>query len=170
MTIKIRPETVADRKAIWNVNCVAFESNAEADLVDALRAGGDASLSLVAEVDDQIVGHIMFSTLQIFTTTGTMTALSLAPMAVLPGHQRRGIGSQLIVAGLDMCRQRGDLVVVVLGHPQFYPRFGFSAELAKSLESPFGGGEAWMALELVPDAMTGVTGRVEYAPPFGVLE
>ena len=81
-----------------------------------------------------------------------------------------GIGSRLVKEGLEVCRQRGHAIVVVLGHPEFYPRFGFSAELAASLESPFGGGEAWMALELVTGSLAGIKGRVEYPPPFNVLE
>ncbi len=88
-------------------------------------------------------------------------------MAVLPDHQRRGVGSRLVADGLLACRQAGHRIVLVLGHPEFYPRFGFSADLAQTLESPFGSGAAWMALELVPGAMAGVQGRVEYPPPFG---
>jgi putative acetyltransferase len=91
-------------------------------------------------------------------------------MAVLPDFQRRGIGSKLVEAGLEACRKQGHKIVVVLGHPDFYPRFGFSAELAQPLKSPFGGGEAWMAMELVPGALEGVVGRVEYPPPFGSIE
>ena len=120
-------------------------------------------------MDGQIVGHILFSRVAIVTRDGTLDALSLAPMAVLPSDQRRGIGSRLVEAGLKASRERGHRIVVVLGHPEFYPRFGFSAEVARPLESPFGGGEAWMALELVPGALEGVEGRVEYSPPFRFL-
>lgn len=102
----------------------------------------------------------------IATKAGTVDALSLAPMAVLPSHQRQGIGSRLVEAALEACREAGHRIVVVLGHPEFYPRFGFSAGLARPLESPFGGGEAWMALELVPGALGGVEGRVEFSLPF----
>jgi len=109
---------------------------------------------------------ILFSRLPIVTEGGTVDALSLAPMAVLPSHQRQGVGSRLVEAGLETCRENGHKIVVVLGHPDFYPRFGFSADLAQPLESPFGGGEAWMAMELVPGALAGVEGRVEYPAPF----
>lgn len=162
----IRPETPADLHAIHEVNRLAFGQDAEADLVDSLRAGGFVRLSLVAEVEGQIVGHIMFSRLPIITETGVVEALSLAPMAVLPTHQRRGIGSKLVGEGLRLCEEAGHKFILVLGHPGFYPRFGFSAKLAESLTSPFGGGEAWMATELVPGALASVAGRVEYPPPF----
>lgn len=168
MSIEIRPEQAADREAIWNVNHAAFETDAEADLVDSLRDGGFVEVSLVAKVDGQIVGHILFSRLPIVTETRTVDAVSLAPMAVLPSYQRRGIGSRLFEAGLQACRDSGHRIVVVLGHPEFYPRFGFSADLARPLESPFGGGDAWMALELAPGALAGIKGRVKYPPPFGI--
>ena len=87
-------------------------------------------------------------------------------MAVLPSYQRQGIGSRLVEAGLEVCREKGCKIVVVLGHTEFYPRFGFTAELAQSLKSPFGGSDAWMSMELVSGALTGVEGRVEYPPPF----
>ncbi len=95
-----------------------------------------------------------------------MDALSLAPMAVLPSHQRQGIGSRLVEAGLEACREKSCNIIVVLGHTEFYPRFGFSAELAQPLKSPFGGGDAWMAMELVPGVLAGVEGRVQYPAPF----
>jgi len=169
MNVMIRPETTQDREAIWNVNKAAFNGDAEANLVDELRVGGFVEISLVAEVDDQIVGHVLFSRVTINTTVGTVEAVSLAPMAVLPDHQRRGIGNKLVEAGLEACRAKGDKIVLVLGHPEFYPRFGFSAELARPLENPFGGGDAWMALEFVPSTLAGVEGRVEYPPPFDVF-
>jgi putative acetyltransferase len=166
MNIEIRTERSGDKAAIWNVNQAAFEGEAEPSLVDALRNGGYVEVSLVAEVDSEIVGHILFSRVTIVTRDGSVDALSLAPMAVLPSRQRHGIGSRLVEAGLHACRERGHRIVLVLGHPDFYPRFGFSAASAQRLESPFGGGEAWMALELVSGALAGIEGRVEFSPPF----
>lgn len=166
----IRPETPADYPVVFEVNRRAFGQDAEAVLVDALRAGGYAEVSLVAEVAGQVVGHILFSRLPIRTAAGTVDAVSLAPMAVLPDHQRHGIGGELVRAGLEACRAGGHRIAVVLGHPAFYPRFGFAATLAERLETPFGGGEAWMAVELVPGALAGVEGRVEYPPPFRAFE
>lgn len=166
----IRPETPADIPVVFEVNRRAFGQEAEAVLVNALRNGGYAEVSLVAEVAGRVVGHILFSRLAITTAAGTVGAVSLAPMAILPDHQRRGVGSELVRAGLEACRAGGHRIAVVLGHPAFYPRFGFAPELAGRLESPFGGGEAWMAVELVPGALAGVEGRVEYPPPFRAFE
>src|SRR5262245_33560783 len=155
MTVSIREENERDREAIRRVNQLAFAQEEEARLVDALRAGGFSRLSLVAEKDGQVVGHILFSDLPIVAAAGTIPALALAPMAVLPEYQRQGIGSALVRQGLEVCRQRGHRVVIVVGHPHFYPRFGFSAARAAALESPFSG-EAFMALELQERALAGV--------------
>ena len=163
--LTIRAETSADFDAIRRVNRLAFGGDLEVRLVDALRDGGWLRLSLVAERDAEIVGHILFSELPIETSQGTLPALSLAPVAVLPEHQKQGIGSELIRQGLVNCRLASYPIVIVVGHPEYYPRFGFSAELARPLESPYAG-EAFMALELVPGALRGVCGRVAYPPPF----
>jgi putative acetyltransferase len=124
-------------------------------------------LSLVAEQAGQVVGHILFSDLPIITESGTVPTLALAPMAVLPAFQNQGIGSALVRHALGECRQQGHKIVVVLGHPQFYPRFGRSAKLAVPLASPFSSRESFMAVELVAGALDGVKGRVQYPPPFG---
>ena len=170
MNVVIRPETVQDRAAIWHVNQAAFEGDAEANLVDALRDGGFVDASLVAGVDGRVVGHILFSRVTILAKSATIDALSLAPMAVLPSHQRQGIGTMLVESGLAACREQGRKIVLVLGHPEFYTRFGFSAELAQQIESPFGGGEAWMAIELTEGSLGGIEGRIQYSPPFTALE
>jgi len=166
MSIIIRPESTADEDAIRQVNRLAFDQDEEARLVDALREGGFVRVSLVAEQEGRVVGHILFSDLPIITGTGTVPALALAPMAVLPEFQNQGIGSTLVRRGLEACRQQGHRVVVVLGHTHFYPRFGFSPKLAADLESPFSGGDSFMAVELALGRWTGVKGRVQYAPPF----
>jgi putative acetyltransferase len=165
MSLVIRPETTSDQSSIREVNRLAFGREDEARLVEALRDGGHARASLVAEEGGQVVGHILFSELPIATEEGTVEALSLAPMAVTPSHQRHGIGSLLVREGLRACRESGHRIVVVLGHPEFYPQFGFSAKLAETLKSPFSG-PAFMALELVPGALDGVEGEVRYPPPF----
>ena len=168
--ITIRAEADGDREAIWAVNRSAFESDAEANLVNILRDSGFVTVSLVAEIEGEVVGYILFSPLTIIAKVGTVEAVSLAPMAVLPSHQRQGIGSRLVAAGLYVCRELGHRIAVVLGHPKFYPRFGFSADLASPLINPFGGGEAWMALELLTGALCGIEGKVEYPAPFNALE
>jgi putative acetyltransferase len=167
MSVIIRPESTADQDAIRHVNRLAFGQDEEARLVDALRDGGYVRVSLVAEQAGRVVGHILFSDLPIITEAGTVAALALAPMAVLPELQNQGIGSALVQKGLEACRQQGQRIVVVLGHAHFYPRFGFSPKLAAHLESPFSGSESFMAMELVPGALDGVAGRVQYPLPFG---
>lgn len=166
----IREERPRDYSAIRRVNETAFGSPAEADLVEALRDGDYVIASLVAETERGVVGHLLFSRLEIETDDGSIPAASLAPMAVAPEVQRQGIGSRLVEAGLASCQERGERIAFVLGHPAFYPRFGFSSELASTIASPFGGGEAWMAIELVPGSLSGVTGRVIYPPPFAMFE
>jgi len=125
MDMEIRPETRKDRAAIRHVNNAAFSGDVEANLVDALRDGGFAEVSLVAELDDEIVCHILFSPVSIMTSAKSVVAVSLAPMAVVPGHQREGIGSRLVKEGLEICRQRGHAIVVVPG--QQFPASRFFA-------------------------------------------
>lgn len=163
--MQVRPEQESDHGAIRQVNRLAFGGDLEADLVDALRDGGYLRISLVAEFDGELVGHIAFSELSIETRTEPLTALALAPLAVIPEKQRQGIGGQLVEQGLDACRAQGYRAVLVLGHPEYYQRFGFSAALAQPLESPYSG-EAYMAIELEPDVLEGIAGRVVYPPPF----
>jgi putative acetyltransferase len=163
----IRPEREDDHAAIRAVNEAAFGGREEADLVEALRADGAVLLSLVAEVDGQVVGHVLFGRMSIETSTGDVPAVALAPMAVVPGHQRQGIGSQLIPSGLDQLRSLGERIVIVVGHAGFYPRFGFSSETARLLDAPFHR-ESFMALELAPGALDDVRGRVRYPVAFGV--
>src|SRR5205807_7027312 len=101
------------------------------------------------------------------TPNGTVPTLALAPMAVIPLRQRQGVGTSLVREGLRKCAEAGHRIVVVLGHPDYYPRFGFSARLAERLMAPFSGA-AFMALELMPGALAEVAGEVRYAPPFGL--
>jgi len=166
----IRPETPADIPAIYAVNQLAFDGGeAEPRLVDTIRLSDDfiPELSLVAEADGRVIGHILFSRIHIQTEAGAIPALSLAPMAVLPEYQNRGIGSMLVRGGLEESRRLGHAIVIVLGHPNYYPRFGFSAGMAQTLECPYGdAGPAWMALELIPGALHGVRGKVVYPPAF----
>jgi putative acetyltransferase len=168
MNVEIREEAEEDIPAIREVNRRAFDREAEARLVDGLRSEGYARLSLVAEEDGRIVGYIMFSEAVIRTGKGEVAALALGPVAVAPERQGHGIGSALIREGLDRCTKMVHRIVVLLGHPGYYPRFGFSADLAGNLSSAYPR-EAFMALELVPGALSGVAGEFEFAPPFGAV-
>lgn len=168
MSPVIRPERPTDHDAIREVNRLAFGGEDEARLVAALRDGGYVRVSLVAEEGGRVVGHVLFGDLPIVTAGGTVEALALAPLAVLPSHQQRGIGSLLVREGLRACREAGHRIVVVLGHPEFYSRFGFSAGLTERLKSPFSG-PSFMAAELEPGALAGGEGEVRYPPPFGAL-
>jgi putative acetyltransferase len=167
LSVVVREETLEDREAIREVNRQAFGREDEARLVDALRDGGYARLSLVAEEGGRVVGHILFSDLPIVRQAGTLHALALAPLAVLPERQRQWIGSRLVREGLRVSAVAGHRIVVVLGHADYYPRFGFSARLAERLTAPFSG-PSFMALELVPGALAGITGEVRYPSPFGL--
>jgi putative acetyltransferase len=165
--VTVREERPEDREDIREINRQAFGGEDEANLVDALRDGGYARLSLVAEEAGRVVGHVLFSDLPVVTPTGTLHALALAPLAVLADRQRQGIGSRLVREGLRACAEAGHSAVVVLGHADYYPRFGFSARLAERLQAPFSG-PSFMALELVPGALADLAGRVRYPAPFGV--
>jgi putative acetyltransferase len=165
--LNIRPERPDDAGAIRAVHVAAFGQPAEADLVEALRESGDAVFSVVAEDDGRIVAHVLFSRLAIHLDGDRIVAaLALAPMAVAPERQRQGVGSALLTEALRGCRARAERIVIVVGHVDFYPRFGFSRARAAGLDSEFQC-EAFMALELEPGALNGVSGRVEYAPAFG---
>jgi len=159
--ITSRPETAADHGAISALNIAAFGGPDEAGIVDRLRADGLVIASLVAEENGEIVGHILFSELPIEAGQRLIRGAALAPMAVAPACQRRGIGSRLVRSGLETCHAQGIEVVVVLGHPEYYPRFGFSAELAQHLLAPFSG-PAFMALELKKGILDGVEGIARY--------
>ena len=161
----IRAEVPADLPAIREVHTQAFGQADEAQLVDRLREDGDFVASLVAERDGGIVGHVLFGQLRIVAPDREVAAAALAPVAVRPPLQRQGLGSTLIRAGLVRCRELGIEAVVVLGHPAYYPRFGFSAALAERLTAPYSG-PAFMALELAPNCLAS-GGAVHYPPAFG---
>lgn len=163
----VREESAAGVGMIRRIHEAAFARPDEADLVDRLRSDGAILLSLVAERNGEPVGSIVFSRMAIETPEGSVEAVALAPLAVIPEHQRIGIGTELVRRGLEVLRARGERIVFVLGHPEYYPRFGFSSALARAIESPFPR-PAFMALELVPGALDGVRGGVRYPPAFGL--
>jgi putative acetyltransferase len=164
----IRREYPEDIAAIRAVNEAAFEESAEADIVDALRDACADFLSLVAESDGEIVGHILFSPVTIDDESQSKQGMGLAPMAVIPNQQRQGIGSKLVEAGLEMLREQGCPFVIVLGHPEFYPRFGFVPASRQGLRCQWEGipDAAFMVLVLNEDTMAGVTGVARYRDEF----
>jgi putative acetyltransferase len=167
VTVAVRNETAADNAAVYLVNQEAFGRPDEAELIERLRSERVVLRSFVAESEMQIVGHILFTRVWIDTNAGPVAAAALAPVAVLPSRQRTGIGSQLIRYGLHRLQEDGERVVLVLGEPEFYERFGFSSETASDLATPFPP-EAYMALELRTGELAGVHGRVRYPDAFGI--
>jgi putative acetyltransferase len=164
--VEIRKEEPDDRVAIREVNVQAFGNDEAANLVDLLRNRKKALISLVAISDQRVVGHIMFSPISISEAPEDFRGIGLAPLAVLPEFQNRGVGSQLTQAGLKWCRQGSYDAVVVLGHTSYYPRFGFARAKDYGLDNEYGAGDAFMVMELKPGALHGVHGLVQYAPEF----
>ncbi|HEY9262006.1 N-acetyltransferase [Chitinophaga sp.] len=171
-SIHIRPETAGDITTIFEVEAAAFQREEEATLVDQLRAGAAfiPGLSLVAEIDHQIVGHILFTRLQIKSGEALLSGiLALAPVAVLPAYQSMGIGGSLIRKGLEVAREMGYKAVIVLGHEHYYPKFGFMPAVKWNIRAPMEVPDAnFMVLELVAGALDHISGVVVYAPEFGI--
>lgn len=176
----IRRETAADHDAVGAVLRAAFPTQAEARLVARLRATGDAVVSLVAEqrapagtspAPASIVGHVMFSTVTLTPRDGAGLArgLGLAPLAVLPAAQRRGVGASLVRAGLDACRAHGCGFVVVLGDPAYYGRFGFACAADAGIANEYGAHDEFMVLSLASGSLPPGGGVVRYAAPFAEL-
>ena len=163
--IAIRPERAGDAASVRHVNERAFGTAAEADLVDALR-GSDGSISLVAIVRGAVAGHIMFTPVTLDSATDVRAA-GLAPMSVLPAHQRAGVGTQLVRTGLAACREQGYSAVVVVGHPTYYPRFGFAPAHTHGLHCEFDvPREAFMVAVLDRQVLPRLAGLVRYRPEF----
>jgi putative acetyltransferase len=160
----IRAETPSDRSSLRGVHARAFGQAAEADLVDRLRRDGDLLLSLAA-VEDRLVGHVVLSRLRV--EQPGLRAAALAPLAVLPERQRQGIGSALVREALGRLAAAGEHLVIVLGDPAYYGRFGFAPEAVRALRTPYDG-PALQGLALGPDGR-GARGRVRYAPAFAEL-
>jgi putative acetyltransferase len=165
--MNIREETPSDRPEVDALIRDAFGGDYERELVSRLRCDGLVAAALVAEAEQQIIGHIVLSWLPTQVDGRSVRAVALAPVAVRVDHQRRGVGSCLVKAAIEAGKRVGAEAVVLLGHASYYPRFGFSADLAAKLASPFSG-PAFMALELVPGALSGVTGSTVYPPAFGL--
>ncbi len=164
----IRPEGPQDAAAIRFVNEQALGGTSEANAIDALRDRGQLTISLVAIQDDRIVGHILFTPATIESPERSWPALGLAPLSVLPEFQRQGIGSALMKAGLEECCRAGCERVIVLGHPDYYPRFGFVRASQYGIRCQWDVPDAaFMVRELQADALTGVSGVAYYQPEWG---
>ena len=165
--LNVKPEEPADIPEVRSVVESAFDTAFEADLVDALRERAQPIVSLVATIDDVVVGHILFSPLTL-SSQPDLAVMALAPMAVLPERQRQGIGSALVRAGIEECRHLGAVAIVVIGHPEYYPRFGFVRASGFGLTSRYDvRDEAFMALELQPGALRGTAGPIHFHAAFG---
>ena len=163
--VTIRPERAPDFPAVRKVHEAAFPTPVEADLVEKLRAAGKAAVSLVAEGENGIVGHIVFSPVS-FDPPVDVMAFGLAPMAVLPGHEKHGVGRRLVQNGLAECHARGACLVVVLGDPPYYQRFGFERASRHGLRNEFGVEEAFMVFMLESGRHPEPGSMVKYVPQF----
>ncbi len=167
--VNIRDETSADRAAVFDLNATAFSDDAEARLVDALRESADEYISMVAVDNQEIAGHIMFTPVTLETFEG-LRLMGLAPMAVSPSLQRAGIGSELVTAGLKRCRSQGVGAVAVLGHPEYYPRFGFMPSSQWGIKSEYDVPEdVFMMLELSTGYLQDYKGTIRYNTAFARL-
>ena len=167
--MEIRSEHVNDFEAVYSVNLSAFDTAAEANLVNGLRQAEVPIISLVAEEQGIIIGHILFSSV---TLSGypKLEIMGLAPMAVIPRWQNQGIGTALVHAGLERCRQLSYAAVVVLGHPDYYPRFGFAPASKFNINSEYNVPDnTFMAMELIPKALNEVSGTIKYHETFNNL-
>ncbi len=165
--MRIRPEAPKDLAAVRAVNEAAFGTSTEADIVDTLRGTAQPLVSLVADLDGSVVGHILFSPVTLDAPSG-LKLMGLGPMAVLPQHHGQGIGSALVAEGLKHCAALGCDAVVVLGHPDYYPRFGFETASKHGIGSDYDVlDEVFMIKELKPGSLRGVSGKVSYDEAFG---
>lgn len=167
--MRIRSEMSGDADAVRSLYRQAFESDAEARLVDALRVDADPCIALVAEDHGRVVGHILFTPVTLDNHAG-LVLMGLAPMAVTASRRREGIGSALVRAGLEACRRAGAGAVFVLGHPGYYPRFGFEPAADFGIKSTYDvPDEAFMAVELIGGCLENVRGTVKYHRAFDAL-
>jgi putative acetyltransferase len=163
----VRAEKPDDIQKISAINLQAFETNAEANIVETLRNSGIPLISLVAEKGGEILGHILFSPVTLEGCDQSISIAGLAPMAVLPKHQKKGIGSRLVEEGIRRCEEAGYDAVVVLGHPEYYPKFGFVPSVSYGIRSEYNvPDEVFMVKELKESALADCKGTVKYHKVF----
>ncbi len=165
--IAIRNEQRGDAAQIYEVNRQAFGRKEEADIVNVLRDSCPGIVSLVAELDNRIVGHVLFTPATIQDGERKVVGASLGPLAVLPEYQKTGIGSALTRAGLEAMRRAGEPFVVLVGHPTYYPRFGFERASKYGLICEYDApDDAFMIMVLDRQRMQGVKGTLRFPPEF----
>lgn len=170
--MKIRQEQKSDHKKVYEINKMAFNQENESMLIEKIRAGDSfvPELSLVAELEGEIVGHILFSKIKM-VGEAEYESLALGPMAVVPKHQKQGIGGKLIINGLEIAKKLGFQSVIVVGHKDYYPRFGFEKASLWGIKCPFEvPDEAFMAIELVENSLKNKAGTVQYPKEFMEVE
>ncbi|MBC8259633.1 MAG: N-acetyltransferase [SAR324 cluster bacterium] len=165
--MQIRKEKDSDIDNIWRINAEAFEAEAEANLVNQLRKSGIPYISLIAEDAGEIVGHILFTPVELNGNQAELKIMGLAPMAVAVQHQKQGVGSQLVKEGLEHCRRQNYDAVVVLGHPKYYPKFGFMPSAKYGIKSEYDvPDEVFMVLELKKGTLEKKQGIIKYHAAF----
>ncbi|MCU0487326.1 MAG: N-acetyltransferase [Anaerolineales bacterium] len=169
LNLRIRPERPADIPAIRAVHQAAFSGEGEGRLVELLRLNGKADISLVAEVDGQVIGQVLFSPVTITGSARPLRGLGLAPVGVLPAYQKQGAGTGMIQLGLKMANLRGYDYCVVLGDPAYYQRFGFQTAARYGLDNEYGVDDEFMALEFRRGCLSDAAGLVQYGPEFKQL-
>ena len=163
----IRDEAESDAAAVRALLMAAFESPVEAGIVDALRLACSDRISLVAEDGGEVAGHILFTPVDLATTAGVVRGYGLAPLAVRPDRQRRGIGSRLVHAGLARVREAGAPFVIVIGHPDYYPRFGFAPASRHGVRCQWPDiPDAAVMLLVLDPTRTPFEGEARYRPEF----
>ncbi|MHA2219027.1 MAG: GNAT family N-acetyltransferase [Candidatus Hodarchaeales archaeon] len=164
----IRKEQPGDITRIRQINSEAFETETEANLVDIIRRSGIPHISLVYEENNELKGHIFFTPVELKGDRSGIRIMGLGPMAVDPEFQNKGVGSLLVKAGIESCRAGGYDAIVVLGHPSYYPRFGFKPSVKYAIKSEYEvPDEAFMVLELKDKALKGKRGTIKYDEAFG---
>jgi len=168
--MNIREEQLSDIEKVYEINSDAFGRDNEPNLVNALRARLSSYISLVADDNANVIGHIMFTPVELSGSEDKLKIMGLAPLAVLSNYQSKGVGSKLVQEGIERCKSQGYDAIVVLGHPNYYPKFGFIPSVSYGIKSEYEvSDEKFMVLELVLDSLKGSGGVIKYHDAFSSL-